>query len=75
MRSTDVDRCIQSAMVNMQSFFNSSTTYVPIHTVPQSIDGLLKPAKICKKYLKIKEELVKTPRMEELNKEHEEDLR
>ena len=78
VRSTDRDRTLESAVANLGAFYNvSSPGYVPfpVHTMPVESDNLLRfPNDRCKKYGKIKKELVATAEMARLNDEFRDDL-
>ena len=77
VRSTDKDRTLLSAMSNLGAFFNESQpgyVPVPIHTVPSELDTLLRFYKLCKRYIDVKAELTKTPKLDELNEKYASDL-
>lgn len=71
IRSTDRDRTLLSAVSNLGSFYNvSSSGFVPfpVHTVPIGDDKILRmPVTGCNKYDQIKHQLTNTPLMEQLN--------
>ncbi|GMR37791.1 hypothetical protein PMAYCL1PPCAC_07986, partial [Pristionchus mayeri] len=69
VRSSDVPRCIQSALANMAGFYSGSPTFprwiphwpsawtpVPVHTVALDEDYILQSFDVCKKYMKLKED-------------------
>ncbi|XP_075044256.1 lysosomal acid phosphatase [Mixophyes fleayi] len=72
VRSTDVDRTLMSAEANLAGLYppegsqvfnpNISWQPIPVHTVPDSEERLLKfPILPCPKYLKLQEETRKSP--------------
>ena len=71
--STDKARTIQSAVANLEAFFNNSSVNVPIHTSPERINTHV--ARTCNRYNQIRSKLRNTPRMRQLSREYRADLK